>query len=489
MRTLRTSPRQARLPLWALMLALVTLACSSIDDVIGQRPAVPTPTLPPFATATPGGRMSVSLLTPTGEGGTPVPTGTPFGQIVAPAATATAAMQAIQTATAQAARAANITLFQPSGCPPLSGPLPPEKPASFNQYPEMVGRYLSAGGPPTILEALLRSWGALHDWGVVQADTDITGDGITEIIVNLYDPAFYQAERLSPGQLLVFGCSQGGYRLLYATAYSLETMLPELRRVGDMNGDIRAELAFSQKLCTGSAAFTGRCTSKLDILNWNSALGIFKPIHEQPIDATYGRVTILDVDNDGNLEVIVQYPPLNDAAAGPQRNVTDIWDWNGVVYVLAMTQVEKATYRIHLLHDADYLFKQQDWRNAVRLYDRVRDDAKLQPWTLPNESATLRAYAGYRKVLAEVAAARRNTANRILETLIAENPPGTAGEIYAALGRTFMESYNRRRDRKLACEVVLRVVTSRTDALSGLNAYGYANPSYAPLDLCPFTEK
>lgn len=471
------------------MLALATLACSGIDDVIGQRPAAPTPTVPPFATATPGGRISVLLITPTGEGGTPAALPTQFGEIVAPAATATAAMQAIQTATAMANQAVNITLYQPSDCPPLSGPLPPEKPSTFSQYPEMIGRYLSAGGPPTILEALLRSWGTMQDWGVVQADTDITGDGIPEVIINLYDPGFYQADRLSPGQMLVFGCSQRGYRLLYSTNYSVETMLPELRRVGDMNGDIRAELAYSQKLCPGAAAYTGRCTSQMQILDWNAALGIFKPINDQTIDATAGKISIADVDNDGNLEVLVQYPPLNDPAAGPQRGTTDIWDWDGVDYTLAITQVEKATYRIHLLYDADYLFREQDWRNAHRLYDRVRDDANLQPWTIPNELTMLRAYAGYRKVLAFVMQGSRANANKMLTTLQTENPSGTPGEVYASMGQAFMDSYNRRRDRKLACEATLKFIATRADALTTLNSYGYANPKYAPADLCPFTEK
>jgi hypothetical protein len=398
-------------------------------------------------------------------------------------------MAAIQTATAVVNAAANITLYQPSDCPSLSGPLPPEKPEAFNQYAEVIGRYLSAGGPPTILEAILRSWGALQEWGVVQPDTDLTGDGIAEVIVTMYDPAYYQAGRLSPGQLLLFGCQSGGYRLLHSTAYNIESMLPELWRVGDMNGDIRAELVYAQKNCSGSSAFTGRCAYRLEILAWNAALGIFKPLHERPVEATNGRIAIADVDSDGNLEVLVQYTPLGDPAAGPQRPMTDIWDWDGLSYVLAMTQVQKATFRIHLLHDADYLFAQRDWRNAIRLYDRVRDDGALQPWSIPNEGVVLRAYAGYRKILAQVALARRGNANTTLETLVAENPPGTPGEVYAAMGQAFMTSYNRRRDTKRACEAVLAVVQVRSDALVTLNSYGPANRKYAPAELCLVAEQ
>src|SRR5579871_1331529 len=75
-----------------ICLWFAALACSSIDDVVGQQRGGPTPTVPLFATATPGGRISVWLITPTGQSADPnQPAPTQFGQVVAPAATATAA--------------------------------------------------------------------------------------------------------------------------------------------------------------------------------------------------------------------------------------------------------------------------------------------------------------------------------------------------------------------------------------------------------------
>ncbi|MBX3061358.1 MAG: VCBS repeat-containing protein [Anaerolineae bacterium] len=483
---MKVTLRSFHVPL--LLLLAAALACSSVDDVLGKRPDPATPTPQQFATATPGGRISVSLTTPVdGVDNTEV-TSTPFGQIVAPAATATAVMATVQAATAIAAASNNVTQFQPTGCPPLSGPVPPIKPATFSQYPETIGRYLSAGGPPTILEAMLRSWGALNDWGVVQADTDITGDGVVEVIVTVYDPSLYLEARLSPGQLLIYGCSDGGYRLLFSTIYSGETMLPELRRVGDMNGDVRPELAYSQKFCSSIQIFTGLCVQQMSILGWNASLGVFTTLNSQPIDATSSRIAIADIDNDGNLEVLLQYTPGNDLQSGPPRAATDIWDWNGVNYALAITQYEKATYRIHVLHDADYLFAESDWRNAIRQFDRVRDDTSLKPWGVANEAIILRAYAGYRKMLVQIAQGSRANANNTLNTLLAENPPGTPGEGYAAMAQAFMTSYNRSRNRARACEAVTQVAAARPDTLTPLNSYGYGNRKYSITDLCPFNE-
>ncbi|MEP7287274.1 MAG: hypothetical protein ABI947_16080 [Chloroflexota bacterium] len=469
-----------------LMLWCAILACSSVDDAVGQRHDVATPTAVLFATATPGGRISISLITPTGPSiGPQAPTVTPYGQIVAPAASATAAFATLQAATATAGVTLSGPLYQPNDCPETGGPPPPPKPAAFSQFAEKIGVYLSGGGQPTVLEAVLRGWGALGDGAVVQADTDLTGDSIPEIIVTVYDPGFYKQGIPSPGELLIFGCAQKGYRLLYSTQYSPTTILPELKRVGDMNGDTRAEIAFTQQTCTGS----GPCTQTMMILSWNATLGVFAPLNDVPINATNGKVTIADLDKDGILEVAITFTPVGDVAAGPPRKTTDIWDWNGQNYVLALTQVEAPVYRIHMLHDADVRFNQGNWKEAVKLFDRVRDDNSLQPWTIPGETETLRGYATYKKMLAYIAARSPRAADDVLTTLLAENPAGTPAQSYAVLGQAFMDSYKQTRDRKKTCAATLAVAASHPDLLTVLNSYGYANRTYALQDLCPFVDK
>src|SRR5579871_5375210 len=158
------------------LLVVSGLACST-SNLIGNPPAGPTPTVGVvFATGTPGGRVSVWLITPTGQADQHVATPTPFGSIIAPVATATAAYATLQAATATAGASPAAPLYQPSGCPAPGGPPPPPKPAQFGNYPQAIGLYLSAGGAPTTLEAALRSWGALQGAeGHVQADTDLTG--------------------------------------------------------------------------------------------------------------------------------------------------------------------------------------------------------------------------------------------------------------------------------------------------------------------------
>jgi hypothetical protein len=458
-------------------LAFALLACSGVNDVIGQRPPLPTVTAQPFSTATPGGKVSVIL----GDSVALSVSQTPVGQLLAPAATATALSGTIQAATATAQATPLVPLFVPSDCPMPGAPPPPIQPAAFANYPEAIGRYLSAGGTPALLEGALREWGTVREGAVVQADTDLTGDNYPEILVAIYDPALWQEGQISVGQLLVYGCAQGGYRLLFSTIYSPTNYLPSLKRVGDMNGDFRAELVFSQQTCE-----LRLCAQNLQIYSWSAALGVFQALNNTPIGLTGGKAAIADLDNDGVLELAVNYPPVLDAAAGPTRDVQQIWDWDGRNYRLAIAYLAAPVYRIHALHDADQLFRQDLWREAIRGYDQVRDNPALQAWTNPNEYAALRAYAGLKKMLAQMVDSGRTRATRTLETLIAENPPGSPGEGYVLVAQAFMDGYNTGRTRSRGCTAALKVASSRPDTLIYLNGYGYANPTYSFDDLCPF---
>ncbi|MEP0763606.1 MAG: hypothetical protein HRF48_12800, partial [Chloroflexota bacterium] len=62
------TPRSLRaaLAMALLLIAALLAACDSVTDVIGNREP-PTPTRRPLTTATPGGRLAVWLVTPTGQ--------------------------------------------------------------------------------------------------------------------------------------------------------------------------------------------------------------------------------------------------------------------------------------------------------------------------------------------------------------------------------------------------------------------------------------
>ncbi len=473
-----------RVILGGVLVALL-VGCSVFEGRINE-PADPTASPRPFRTATPGGQISVWMDPVPGESPTPgtqVESPPPAGQLVGPAATGTAAVVRIQNATATASAPTPQPAFQPDDCPTIRGVAPPAPPATFREYPAALGVYLSNGGAPAVLESSLRDWGAITgQGGVVQADTDLTGDKIPEIIINLFDPTRYNPDAvLNSGQMLIYGCDNGGYRLLYSTPANPGVALPVLHRVGDMNADTVAEVVYDTQSCSATT-----CNREGIILTWRPVVGIFEPLNSGQILAINGRLGIVDIDSDGVLEITVTSSAPSSPAAGPTRTILDIWDWTGQNYVLAVRTPDDPVYRVHQLHDADAELTAGNTREALRAYNAVRNETDLQAWTLPNETAQLRAFAAFRimTIYANIGDPR---VDNLWETLASENPEGTPGSAFAAWGAAFIETFRATESPSAGCQAVRSLVTStRPEALAFLNSYGFANRNYTATDICPF---
>src|SRR5690554_4607656 len=120
-----------------LALAAAALAC------IGGLPAAPQNDAASFATVTPGGRISVSLLTPTHPVlDVAVLDATPIGPVAT--GTAAAATAAVQTQTAPTLTPTVAGLLAPPAeCPAPGSPRLPAEPPSFSQFDEAIAQYLS----------------------------------------------------------------------------------------------------------------------------------------------------------------------------------------------------------------------------------------------------------------------------------------------------------------------------------------------------------
>ncbi|MBN1678868.1 MAG: hypothetical protein JW966_01165 [Anaerolineae bacterium] len=476
--------------IWILLLAvgvgLAISGCGPVSDVLGERKQ-PTPTRQPFTTATPGGHLSVWLVAPTGQASglegalTPSPSGVTVGNPVGPAATATAVKATIEAATQTAAAPLVMPYYQPDECPETRPMASPPRPADFTEYPIVLGSFLSSGGAPAVVEATLRNWGAITDvGGVVQADTDITGNGVLEVIITLFNPAVYNPDALlNAGQLFVYGCDSGGYRLLYQTAYNPGIALPVLLRVGDMNADVRNELVFFTETCT-----TSSCYREAKILTWNAVVGAFEELNNGQIVAINGRFGIVDIDADGVLELTADIDE-SAGSSGPGRVVRDTWDWTGLDYVLAVREQEGARYMIHAVYDADDRLRAGDWGGALEAYDQLRKTSNLQLWGVSGEYEALRAYVAFR--IMTVHASRANArAEDWLAVLQSENPEGSAGYPFTQMAVAFMNNYRATGDARAACAEAKATGRTLPDLLRVLNSYGGQNRTYTLDDLCTF---
>lgn len=501
--------RLSHTPLALFALFVAILGCG----LPGRRtPANPAPD---FSTATPGGFISVSLRTPTAQGDPALATLNPDQTTpIGPIATATAAAAQAQAATATAQALAERTFNPPASCPDLGSPTTPEQPATFEDYPETIAEYLSLGGPPTVLEATLRSWYETdlggqeiigRDFaaagGLVRADRDFNADTVPDVLLVLPDPG---STRQPPsGDLYLFACQDSVYRLLFQAGHTAQRSAPLIVSADDLLNRGYNQLVYVTETCDG-----GTCRKEISVRGWGLTLGTFVDMAAGPMTLP-GRLaeglgaTVTDTSGDGISEIVVSSPAEPSPEAGPPRPVTEVWTWNGEVFDVSQSISSEAQFRVHAVHDGDRALERGQFEQAVAHYTRVLTDPDLQAWTLPNETAYLQAYALYRLMLTYSVQYDQDRAGSYFDELLATYPPlgvpaegdggdgepaepGTAGSIYAELAIAFWDAYLLHNDHGLACEEAVAFAQTHPEVLQPLNSFGYANRSYTASDLCPF---
>lgn len=467
-------------------------------------PAANVTSQPSFSTATPGGRISVSLLTPTLTlPGLAAQFTTPIGPVATATAAAATAMASTATAAAPTPTVPGV-FVEPAQCPAAGSPALPGEPPAFGSFAEVIVKYLSAGGAPTILEGTLKTWKAITEkgGGLVRSDRDFTGDGVPEVFMVLLDPdkSDYHPQ---PGDLYIFGCQEGAYRLLYQVGYKPERSAPVVPSAGadDINGDYVNDLVYTVKTCGDQG-----CMGQVSIIEWNITLGNFNSLLANDISHVEPEVVVSDVDDDNLREVSVTNGIISDPGAGPQRKVTSIYRWDGSLYTLSRVVKTQAQYRIHAIYDGDEALTGGNYDAAINFYKQAYTDENLKSWQYPNEAQYLSAFARYRLMLAYVLKNNVSKAQTTHDELYAQYvpPPPTpvpegqptivptpyAGQLpgmeFVSIADQFWLNFTVNRDVPHACSLVLDYARRNPKILSVLNSFGFANRQYRPEDMCPF---
>ena len=403
----------------------------------------------------------------------PEPTSTP-----APSPTSTPAPTATATATP------TPTPTRAPNCPPPDPIAAWIAPPEFGGYPAAISGFLNSGGSADALRTILTNASSIGaQFGGVWP-FDLTGDGDPETIVSIYDPLGEVYGPVPSGLLLVYGCADQLALLLYQDA---GPPMPQVARMADLVGAGRAgEIAVVHSDC---GAHT--CFDTLDVLGWDGAG--FVSLMGDRLQMPYPTYTFVDLDGDPALEIQAVSGQIASAGAGPQRTVTETWDWNGLQYVKAGESVSPPEYRIHAVHDADVLLLSGDLAGAISLYSRVINDETLRDWLLeigvkePPDRANLTAYAWYRIMLAHVWSGDDSSAQAAFDQLSADFPADAPGHEYQELAQVFWSKYQETNGLGQACLAANAQANNETDAIDGLNAFGYANRQYLAIDMCPFT--
>ncbi len=414
------------------------------------------PTFPPFPTMTPGQVLAGVL---------PTRAFNPNSPLSNPA-----------TAIAFSNRATPTPDF--GACPAVGGnaTLATSRPRTRDEATQAMIRFLQEGGRFDELRRRLQNdWFALGDGAELRNDTDLTGEGTPEIILS------YNAEGL--GQLLVIGCVDGLYQILYQLL-SDRPQPPTLIWLGEMNNEIPAELVVSRVACGGSED----CRYDTVLLRWDGVLSrLVNALDVVLLSDNLPQVR--DMDNDDVAELVVELTDRGTSATGPLRTGVNIYDWNGSVYALSIIQFDAPRYLIQIIHEGDRAFSQYQFEQAAITYATALEVQDTRFW-FNDERDILQAYALYRLILTYALLGDARVSDVFLR--LSESFPLTADipleelPVYAVMAYRFADSYQQSGDLHTACVDTLQIATERPQALTLLNRYGSRSPVYTQLDLCPF---
>ena len=356
-------------------------------------------------------------------------------------------------------------------------------PADFDGYAGAIGGFLNAGGTAEALRSIVTNASSINaQFGGVWS-FDLTGDGDRETIVSIFDPLGEVFGPVPTGALLIYGCFDRVAPLLYQDAG--QPML-QVKDVGDFIGAGRGgELATIRSEC---GAHT--CFDTFDVLGWNGAA--FVSLMGDRLQMPSPTYSLANLDGDAALEIQAVSGPIGSIGAGPQRTLTESWGWNGAQFVKVSQAVSPPEYRIHAVHDADDLLLSGNFAGASEMYSRVIADETLRDWLLeigvekPDDRANLTAYAWYRIVIANVRLGDVTAAQAAFDRLSADFPAGAPGHEYQQLAQVFWAKYTETNSLGEACIAANAHANEATDAIDGLNAFGYANRQYVAKDMCPF---
>jgi len=334
-------------------------------------------------------------------------------------------------------------------------------------------RYLrDSGGDEDGLRTMLVDWGALrHVTDLLRADVD--DDGLGELLIVLVEPSPEYGINVR-GDLLLVESKDEVYELAYSAAGESILMDPALIEVDDLNGDGLTEMAFSFTECGAHTCFT-----TVHIVT--SGAGNYQNLTGEGIEMSYVDPYFSDWDGDGVRELIMHGGTIGSVGAGPQRERTEVYKWDGAAYVLSETVYDYSNYLYFRVLDANQALMGGEYERAATLYREAIDNPSLDVWMEDSEREALVAFSRYRLSLTYLVLGEVELAQASLNQLLDEQPDSPYMQAAAVLWDTYQRTANLR----AACEEVGAFAASHPETAQVLADYGYSNPTFTAEEVCP----
>lgn len=353
--------------------------------------------------------------------------------------------------------------------------------APFEEFPSLLLEYLNAGGSaPSLLENL-ENLGIANERPSVSAG-DLTGDRKIDVVVSILEPDPQTFP--PPGALLIFTCLGDHYILTHIELSEVFLAAPRILHLQDMNADGTAELIFSSSIC---GAHT--CFESTQILSWNGEIFVQSLVGVTD-DLPFPDLQVTDYDLDGIYDLEMTSSGYGSVGAGPQRPLTRIWEYNPANGTWDESQeiLGVSNYRIHMLHDADSAARKAEYDVAFVLYNQVINNTDLLDWTdRDTERLDLGAYARYKLVVIYTLRGDVERAQIFYDEMNNIFPVSSPQRAFVDMASDFLDGFSQG-GQAGGCSAAHQYAALHAGAILvplGSQTYGYANPDYSPLDVCP----
>ncbi len=311
------------------------------------------------------------------------------------------------------------------------------------------------------------------------ARPDLDGDSWVDLAFAVQESA--EGGLMVRGTLLVYRCQENAYQLIYASPERADVSAPTIHSDADLNLDDHDDLLVSRRSC---GAHT--CVAEAQVLMWGEGT-LNDRMQGGTDDLPSPTIEVQQGDQGQPARIAITATGINSAGAGPFRPVTRIWTWDeqSGSYQPSSERLHEPEFRVHVLHDADSAAREGNLERAIEGYRRVIQDEDLRDWFDPaRERAVLSGFARYRIIAVQLRMDRPQEARSVLDELRASTSPDGPGGPYAELAEVFWDEFQRSNDLSAACRVAAQYAAAHRGEILDPLTFGYANPSYAPEDMC-----